>query len=899
MGTGDGKVVGPTKILNNGLDNARLNLVLIAEGFRAEEKDAFDALCDEFVAALQAEPWYPAVGGAINVHRLNVTSTESGADDPPCSDKTVGEEATNTLVATYFDAQFCGDAKNHRALAPGDWKFVYDTLNAALPVWQAGGLIVNTPKRGGSAHLGYRLFATGLGAHPDESWTDIAMHEFGHAAFLLADEYDYGLGDHFSGGEPLDANLTTASTLAALASAKPRWRDLVTPEVPVPTMTNPNCAETDERPNVLPSDTKVGVFGGASQYRCGIYRPAYLCKMKKTPIPFCGVCIQAIAKTLGMYITPKPRMEVVTENGSLLLEFGDVADGLTLYRAFEVRNKRVGFPGTLRVNLGTPSGDFAYAAGTQTSFTLPAPVNEPYTARKIFVAYKGEAGSTSDDHGSLFVTSPDDPQPPFVAVDLHARSVKPVAVNTVLVFDRSGSMSEPTGVPGQRKVDVAIAAGKLYASLLRDDDRVGIVRFNDAASNPGDVVLGLELAGGQGNGRNDAMAKLTPANLSPSGNTSIGGGIVLGSTVLDGAPLFAQDSRALLVLTDGIQNAPPDIATGRSVVAGQSPKQRVFAVGLGLHQLQDSLVQIASVTNGVAQITGDIVGYREFLLQKLYVQILSDVSDEAFVKDPLGVVPPGQRRSTPIDLGEVDVTADFIVVFRPTAQYPKAIRIWLEAPDGTIVRPSDDAAMPNLKYVTAPSHVYFRWLFPAFPDRPEAHVGRWLLWVENFAPVITAKRTATHGAEPFVYSAMCKARSDLRLNGHLTQTGYAPGSAMALTLEPTLYGQPIHLDADPAVNVVRPDGSSSVLSLSRDGDGRYRGTFTATHLVGAYQFAVEVTATSPAGHRVTRFRQLCGLIFLPTTGGGGHGGDGSEDCCREMTVLLRRLLEVVERCCER
>src|SRR4029450_7668564 len=104
--------------------------------------------------------------------------------------------------------------------------------------------------------------------------------------------------------------------------------------------------------------------------------------------------------------------------------------------------------------------------------------------------------------------------------------------------------------------------------------------------------------------------------------------------------------RALVVLTDGRQNTNPDIPAGTAVVSAQTPRQRVFAVGLGLNQLEDRLQQIASFTNGVAQITGDLVDVKEFLLQKLYVQILSDASDEAFVTDPRSVGLPGQQRGT-------------------------------------------------------------------------------------------------------------------------------------------------------------------------------------------------------------------------------------------------------------
>ena len=194
--------------------------------------------------------------------------------------------------------------------------------------------------------------------------------------------------------------------------------------------------------------------------------------------------------------------------------------------------------------------------------------------------------------------------------------------------------------------------GSSMCPLIKTHYRIGVVRFNDVAGDPADVLLHMEVAGGPGDGmgRDNANNNLTTANLNPSGNTSIGAGILLGSDVLDSA---VADSRALIVLTDGRQNTDPDIPDATATVSTKVPKQRVFAVGLGLNQLEDKLVQIASVTNGVAQITGDLVGYKEFLLQKLYVQILSDVSDEAFVKDPLGIVLPGQKRAQSIYLAKL------------------------------------------------------------------------------------------------------------------------------------------------------------------------------------------------------------------------------------------------------
>ena len=105
MGSTDGTVQATTKILDNGPDGSRMNVVLVAEGFAAAQETSFHNLCDDFVAALQAETWYPILGNATNVHRLDVHSDESGADEPStCPD---GGGGTGTLVDTYFDASFC------------------------------------------------------------------------------------------------------------------------------------------------------------------------------------------------------------------------------------------------------------------------------------------------------------------------------------------------------------------------------------------------------------------------------------------------------------------------------------------------------------------------------------------------------------------------------------------------------------------------------------------------------------------------------------------------------------------------------------------------------------------------------------------------------------------------
>ncbi len=253
--------------------------------------------------------------------------------------------------------------------------------------------------------------------------------------------------------------------------------------------------------------------------------------------------------------------------------------------------------------------------------------------------------------------------------------------------------------------------------------------------------------------------------------------------------------------------------------------------------------------------------------------------------------------------------------WRPTSSSPTACQTtypsldtWLEAPDGTIIRPADaGTTYPNVRLVFHEGHYYFRTQFPAFPDRPEAHIGRWRIWLENRAGRVDTIRThaldtAAAANVPFVYAPMAKARSDLLLRGYLVQSSYAPGSPIDVVLEPVLYGLPVDLDHPVEVRVVRPDGVASTVALAQEPSGQYRGTFTGTGQLGAYQFTAHVTTTTPLGNIVTRYRSMTGIIFRPGGGGTGTGpggtGDGGGtmgDDCRRAMAMLNRLETLLER----
>lgn len=882
VGSGDGTVQGITTLVNNGPNDQRHNIVFVAEGFTTSEQSDFNDRCDEIVTKIQGEAWFAELGPAINLHRLNVVSDESGTDDPAtCGD---GSTGAGTSAATYFDSTFCNSGI--RRCLSGNEALVRSTLDGQLAEWDTAAVLVNTSQRGGCASG--NVFWASLSS----DFREVVVHELGHAAFDLADEYDTWAGcasgetdrDNAPSGDHPDVNVTSETDRDQI-----KWRSFIHPTTPIPTMENPDCSECDQRDNVLADDTIIGLYEGAGYYHCGYYRPAYTCKMRSSSKDFCRVCVDGIAEELREFIPDEPTVEVVPT----LLEFGEIAYGLTMYRAFEIRNVRTGMPVSVEIDLAAIVGDpgFAYVPGTETSFRIPAPVFESHLATTVFVAFTSVEDATPEAFGSLQVTTPGSAFNLPATVNLTGRAVAPPPVDSVLVMDRSDSMSGATGIAGETKTDHAIDASHLYVSLLKDNDRIGVVRYNDEARDPQDILLPMRLA--DSSGKSAATSALSASNLAPDGYTSIGGGIILGSSVLDGA---AADSRALVVLTDGIQNRDPDIPTATGVVQTKSPRQRVFSVGFGLNQIEDTLNQIASVTNGTAQITGDLVDQKEFLLQKLYVQILSDVSDEAFVRDPKGMLYPGQEAATMVHLGDVDVSADFVVVFRRHSVFPKYMAVWLEAPDGTMIGPSEAATMANVQLVQQAGHIYFRVLFPLLPASPQGHVGPWRVWVRNFSGRRAAATTHVSddfgGGVPLTYSVMAKARSDFRLDGRVEQATYGPSSPMEIVLEPTLFGLPVDLLEPAEVSVFKPNDAVRRVRLVRDPEGLYRGTFSETNQAGPYRVVADVAATTANGAYITRHRQMTGLIFVPGSGEGAGGGrpDGAD---------IDELVEVIKDCCER
>ena len=212
-----------------------------------------------------------------------MTSTDSGADDPTACG------GSGLVARTYFDAAFCN--QNTRRLLTVNATTVISVADAQVPAWNSLLVIVNSTVFGGS---GGAVAVCSLA----EGATEIALHEMGHAAFGLADEYPYFLGcgvdtdrNNHPSVEPTEPNVTTNTNRATL-----KWRALVAATTPIPTTRNADCALCDPQPDPVPG--AVGLYEGAHYYHCRAVRPMFNCKMHTLGQPFCAVCLQRIREVL-------------------------------------------------------------------------------------------------------------------------------------------------------------------------------------------------------------------------------------------------------------------------------------------------------------------------------------------------------------------------------------------------------------------------------------------------------------------------------------------------------------------------------------------------------------------------------------------------------------------------
>jgi len=262
----------------------------MGDGYQASELPIFHSDADAFVARFLSTDPFGELKRGINVFRVDVQSTDSGARDP------VACGGTGAMPRTFFDASYCN--QNIQRLLTVNVNTALSTASAQVPQVRMTMVIVNSLVYGGSGGA-VAVFSR------DPQAPEIAIHEMGHTAFHFADEYESFSGcssgevghERYAGNEPVEPNVT-----ADISRAKLKWGNLVGAATGLPTTATPNCAFCDPLvTSPVPAGT-IGAFEGARYFHCGAFRPEFNCRMRVLGQPFCGVCQDVIRRSLAPFM---------------------------------------------------------------------------------------------------------------------------------------------------------------------------------------------------------------------------------------------------------------------------------------------------------------------------------------------------------------------------------------------------------------------------------------------------------------------------------------------------------------------------------------------------------------------------------------------------------------------
>lgn len=859
MSSSDGHVVGTTKVVDHGPDNARWNLVIIGDGYRASELTNYHTHVQNFITELRNTPPFDDLFCGINVYRIDVVSTDSGADDPGCAG------GTAVTANTYFDATFCtpfAGTPLDRLLSV-DTALALSVATAQVPLRHQVLCIVNSAKYGGS---GGTIATCSVNAQANE----IAIHEIGHSAFGLADEYG-GNGAGTPAGEPSQANATRDTNRATN-----KWRNLIAATTPMPSQCDASCAaSTCVPPASAPPAGAVGTYEGAVYSDCNTYRPLPSCYMRDYG-PFCPVCAGVIRATLTPF-QPAEMINLVTPSISFTnVPAGMGGVGVTTHRAIRwdvVTCRSL----TFQVTAG-PTGGFGTPSGT--SVTVSADPNLPAVAARIWLSYTSTNPGDSAN-GTVTVRCVETGQ--TWTININANTIARPRSAVSLVIDRSGSMNDDAG-DGITKVQKLREAANAFISVMLPGDGIGLVRFNETAQR----LMEIQDAGASpgGAGRTTALGHIAGSDIDPSGATSIGDGVVNGKQMLDdaqAAPAPDYDVTAMVVLTDGQWNRPPSLAD----VSG-SITANTYAVGFGLPSniSVPALTTLCQGHNGYLLITGAVAPDQSMRLSKYFLQILAGVTNAQIVADPAGVLDRNSEHRVPFRICEADYGMDLIVL----SPAPSVIDFQLETPDGSRIDPASGSGGANSQFVLSQFASYYRCALPVLPaNAAGSHEGLWhavLKLGKRQRGSYKYDRGSTNPQRLVVpYEFVAHSYSSLTFSAHVTQASFEVGATAEISAALLEYDAVPRGRASVWAEIRRPDGAVDLIALPAGTGDRYTASY-GMPIPGTY--IVRVRARGETMHGITFEREQTLTAVAVPGGDRWDPNDPKRDPICELLDCLRR-----------
>jgi hypothetical protein len=190
-------------------------------------------------------------------------------------------------------------------------------------------------------------------------------------------------------------------------------------------------------------------------------------------------------------------------------------------------------------------------------------------------------------------------------------------------------------------------------------------------------------------------------------------------------------------------------------------------------------------------------------------------------------------------------------------------------------------------------------------DAAGSHAGEWTVvfrlrkpdelkkWLHSREANLEAALAALQkGTLP--YSSVVHTRSNLDFAAALRQDSLDPGAQLHVFARLSEYGVPLSTGATVWADLIRPDGSTTVLKLNRLEPGRHT-LDVPTSSAGIYRLRVRAEGQTSGGYSFTREKTLSAGVFA---GGNKRPGDGPADGGGEtLCELLKCLLsgEVLDK----
>jgi len=594
------------------------------------------------------------------------------------------------------------------------------------------------------------------------------------------------------------------------------------------------------------------------------------------------------------------------------IKFESVPEAETTWRAAVIRVYSCE-EATLRVKAGTePTAPFSILfppLGAAEAHHDPQGIHPYVDVRVWFQFTAGAAGTAPQSFGPVNTTIEcvEDPTITF-NFELIADTIPRPTVAVELVLDQSGSMSDPAGTSGLTRLQVLKDAATLFANLIQKDNGVGLIRFDDNAYPPSDPTYGgmaITKVATDAFGdptRNTARTQITAHGA--YGNTSVGDGIEMGRTQLDGLPVGAYQQKAMVVFTDGLQNQPKSIEDVMSSINNQT-----FAIGLGTETQVNTLElnKITQSSGGYLLLSGLTTGSIDdsFRVQKYFMQILANVTNTQIVKDPNGYLQSGVKIKIPFALCEADISARVILL----NQYP-IINLGVEMPDGQLLTPVNAASYNATFQSNNHDTVTCSFSLPVLKNATKNHPGTWYA-VLDVDPALYKKYLERDQAiggslktKGTSYSVSMHSFSNLKMRARLDQNSLGPGATMTPRATLSEYTVPLEQHAAVVALVERPDHTMTTLAMPEVEPGVYEASMIAS-MSGIYRFNVIANGVNYKGVPFTREQLLTGSVFrggdTPVTTGDG-GSSAERECCKMFTrigwialVLLLLILLAVLR----